>query len=179
MAANIRELGVVKVASPCQRDWDEMTGDARARFCKDCKLNVYNLSEMTTDEAHQLIREKEGKLCVRFFTREDGTVLTRDCPVGVQWKRAKLIAAGSTAIALSLSALALSVSEIFADAPSESCAAPAPIAPAPAAVKAPEPQPDDRWMEQRRNQLAPREGRAVMGKMHSIQVIRGAEDEKP
>jgi hypothetical protein len=31
-----------------------------------------------------LILEKEGKLCVRFFRRKDGTVLTDDCPVGLK-----------------------------------------------------------------------------------------------
>lgn len=176
MAANVRELGVVRVAAPCHRDWDEMTGDARVRLCADCKLNVYNLSELTTDEAHQLIREKEGKLCVRFFTRADGTVLTRDCPQGVRARRVKQVAAGATAIALSLSALALSLTEVFADAASESCAS-APPGPSPVeALTATEAKPaaaspDDEWIEQRRNQLAPRAGRAVMGKMHSIQVI--------
>ena len=107
MSANVRELGVVKVASPCKRDWEKMTGDARVRFCADCQSNVYNLSELTTDEAHQLIREKEGKLCVRFFTRDDGTVLTRDCPVGVRVKRKKLVAAGAAAVSMSLATLCL------------------------------------------------------------------------
>ena len=29
----------------------------------------------------------EGRLCVRFFRRKDGTILTQDCPVG--WKAVK------------------------------------------------------------------------------------------
>ena len=87
-----------------------MTGDARARFCADCKLNVYNLSELSTDEARELIREKEGQLCVRFFTRADGTVLTRDCPVGIS-RRRRLIAGGSALVASAagLAALVLGV----------------------------------------------------------------------
>lgn len=59
-----------------------MDGDQRVRFCQQCKLNVYNLSEMTKKDAEDLILEKEGKLCVRFYKRLDGTVLTRDCPLG-------------------------------------------------------------------------------------------------
>ena len=34
--------------------------------------------------------EKEGRLCVRFYTRADGTVLTQDCPVGLRAVRVKL-----------------------------------------------------------------------------------------
>jgi hypothetical protein len=35
-------------------------------------------------EAERLVVEKEGRLCVRFHRRADGTVLTRDCPVGLR-----------------------------------------------------------------------------------------------
>jgi len=54
----------------------------RVRHCGECKLNVYNLSEMTQTEAEGLIRKHEGRLCVRYYQRADGTVLTRNCPVG-------------------------------------------------------------------------------------------------
>lgn len=74
----------IKVASPCNADWNSMTGDERARFCQSCKLNVYNISEMTTKEAEKLIRENEEKrLCIRLYRRKDGTVITRDCPRGL------------------------------------------------------------------------------------------------
>lgn len=75
-------LNNLKVASPCQADWQEMYGDNRKRFCGDCKLNVYNLSGMTRDEAEALIMNAEGRLCVRFYQRSDGSVITQDCPVG-------------------------------------------------------------------------------------------------
>ena len=77
----------LKVASPCSQDWDEMIGTERKRYCGECKLNVYNLSGMTRAEAENLVMNAEGRLCVRFFKREDGTVLTQDCPVG--WKAIK------------------------------------------------------------------------------------------
>lgn len=80
-------LNNLKIASPCSADWDEMQGDARKRFCGECKLNVYNLSGMTRNEAEDLLQNSEGRLCVRFFQRPDGTVLTNDCPVG--WARIK------------------------------------------------------------------------------------------
>lgn len=76
-------LDSVRVATPCHADWDKMQGDDSARFCPSCAKNVYNLSAMTSAQAQQLLQEKEGHLCIRFFQREDGTMLTQDCPVGV------------------------------------------------------------------------------------------------
>lgn len=75
-------LETVEIASPCHADWDAMRGDDRSRFCPSCAKNVYNLSAMSRGEAELLLQEKEGRLCVRFFQREDGTMLTQDCPVG-------------------------------------------------------------------------------------------------
>ena len=68
-----------------------MRGDDRVRFCGQCKLHVYNLSEMPEAEAQQLVREREGRMCVRLFRRQDGTVLTRDCPVGIRALRQRLV----------------------------------------------------------------------------------------
>lgn len=97
-------LNNIKVASPCPADWDAMYGDERKRFCGDCKLNVYNLSGMTRDEAEQLVTNHEGRLCVRFYRRADGTVITQDCPVGwaklKQRTRAVATAAASLVMAL-------------------------------------------------------------------------------
>lgn len=77
-------LKAIKIASPCKADWSKMNGDERSRFCELCKLNVYNLSGMTKKEAHQLLEKKEGRLCIRLFRRSDGTVITKDCPVGLR-----------------------------------------------------------------------------------------------
>lgn len=77
-------LDHVRVAAPCPANWDEMYGTKRVRFCAECQLNVYNLSEMTRREAEELIASAEGRLCVRFYRRADGTILTRNCPVGLR-----------------------------------------------------------------------------------------------
>lgn len=87
MAKFTNPLSNVRVASPCPASWDEMVGDNQKRFCGQCKLNVYNLSGMTQNEAENLLMNAEGRLCVRFYRRADGTVLTQDCPVG--WKALK------------------------------------------------------------------------------------------
>jgi hypothetical protein len=80
-------LNNIQIASPCSADWNEMFGDDRKRHCGDCKLNVYNLSGMTKDEAESLVMNAEGRLCVRFYRRADGSVITQDCPVG--WAKVK------------------------------------------------------------------------------------------
>src|SRR5215213_10800265 len=91
-------LDNIRIASPCRSDWNEMYGDDRTRFCGECKLNVYNLSGMNRSEAEALLMNSEGRVCVRFFRRNDGTVLTKDCPVG--WRALKKrVSTTATAIA--------------------------------------------------------------------------------
>jgi hypothetical protein len=85
-------LGAIRIASPCNADWNSMIGDEQTRFCGSCAKNVYNLSAMTSQQAEALIREKEGNLCARYFQRADGTVMTADCPVGVRKKRVRAAA---------------------------------------------------------------------------------------
>jgi hypothetical protein len=83
-------LDSIRIASPCTADWDQMTGDDRVRFCKECNKNVFNLSEMTREEAQKLLTEHTGRLCLRLYRRPDGTVLTADCPVGLARVRQRL-----------------------------------------------------------------------------------------
>ena len=90
-------LDQVKVASPCPASWDAMTGDDRVRFCSQCSLHVYNLSALSREAAESLVTEKEGKMCVRFFQRADGTVITTDCPVG--WAAVKRRLAWTSTVA--------------------------------------------------------------------------------
>src|SRR5688572_18057112 len=91
MTKHLPLLDQISVASPCHVDWDQMSGDDRSRFCSHCKQSVYNLSDMSTGEAEAFVREREGRTCVRFFRRADGTMLTRDCPVGLRAMRQRFI----------------------------------------------------------------------------------------
>jgi hypothetical protein len=91
-------LDTISVASPCTASWDAMKGDDRTRFCGQCSQHVYNISELTKNEAEALIEEHEGKMCARYFKRFDGTIMTKDCPVG--WaaiKRRTLLIGGAAA----------------------------------------------------------------------------------
>src|SRR4029434_9842854 len=84
MARFKNPLDHVQVAAPCKADWNQMIGSERMRFCGACNLNVYNLSGMTRFEAESLIARNEGRLCVRFYRRRDGSIITKDCPVGLR-----------------------------------------------------------------------------------------------
>jgi hypothetical protein len=100
-------LQQMRIASPCPVGWEQMSGDERVRHCRLCDLHVYNISEMTRKEAQVLIEQSDGRICARLFRRADGTVITRDCPVGLRAVRrrvAKTATAVFTAV-LSLSAM--------------------------------------------------------------------------
>jgi hypothetical protein len=89
MKSEIPLLQYVRVAAPCPADWNEMKeveGD-RVKFCSGCQKRVYNLSALGQAEAEGLLRRHEGHLCVRYYRRRDGTILTTDCPVGLKAAR--------------------------------------------------------------------------------------------
>lgn len=97
--AKLPVLPNIRVAAPCTADWNAMSGDERMRACGQCNKNVYNLSNMTRDEAEALIIAKEGKLCVRYYQRTDGTIILKDCEVAISSRRKRrLIAAGAAAL---------------------------------------------------------------------------------
>jgi hypothetical protein len=98
----------IQIASPCTESWDNMTGDERVRRCASCKLNVYNLHELTMSEVETLMRKPNGRLCVRLYQRKDGTVITADCPVGLRKVRMRL-ASGMIATAAFVAAVFASV----------------------------------------------------------------------
>ncbi len=59
-----------------------MAGDEHVRLCHLCNLNVYNIAQLTRREAEGLIGRTEGRICAQLYRRPDGTIITKDCPVG-------------------------------------------------------------------------------------------------
>ena len=98
-------LANIRIAAPCNAEWKWMYGNDRVRFCGQCSQNVFNLSTMTTEEAEDLIRRTEGTLCVRFYRRRDGSILTRNCSVGIQAIKDKFTRTRTHIIAAMLSFL--------------------------------------------------------------------------
>jgi hypothetical protein len=108
------DLDNVRVAAPCNADWEQMIGNEHARFCGQCNLNVYNLSSMTRSEAESFIAKNEGRLCVRYYHRADGSVITENCPVGLRAIRRKMSYLARAMISAVLSFLAgLAVFEVL------------------------------------------------------------------
>jgi len=91
------QLANVRIASPCKERWADMTGDDRVRVCNGCDRPVFNLSEMTRDEAEAVLATRGITPCVRFYRRADGTVMAADCPTGARRsRRLAVVAAGTT-----------------------------------------------------------------------------------
>ena len=105
---NLPLLSSVRIASPCPARWEDMVGDARVRHCAQCDLDVHNFSEMTDEETEKVLAKLvEGRVCARFYRRRDGTILTRDCPIGIAAARKRLLLATSRlAAAVGLAVLA-------------------------------------------------------------------------
>lgn len=120
-------LDNLRVAAPCDEPWDSMIGDDRQRHCTRCKQSVYNLSEMTREEAEALLLDTHGELCVRYYQRADGTIVTTDCPVGVSRRSRRRILAVSAA---AMAAGSIAANSLLAPAsePSPSQASVAPTA---------------------------------------------------
>ena len=104
MTAPIPKLDRLYVATLCSADWDSMQGNDRVRFCQHCNLNVYNISMMTKAQAESLIASSEERLCTKFYRRIDGTILTKDCPVGLRalGRRVSRVASAAFGVVLSL-----------------------------------------------------------------------------
>lgn len=78
-------LAPFTIPTPCSMAWDRMSGDDRVRYCEACGKDVYNLTEMTSDEVSALLAsldEQGGELCGRAFQRPDGTLVTSECHPG-------------------------------------------------------------------------------------------------
>ena len=110
MSSSRFSLDQIQITAPCDVDWDSMSGDDRKRYCGLCKLNVYNLSEMSSAEAEALVSGSEGRLCARFARRPDGTVATQDCvPIRRRIaRRMRRLRAAAAAVLGFVSAFALS-----------------------------------------------------------------------
>lgn len=97
----------IRVASPCSERWESMQGDERRRFCAKCQLHVHNVRELSEAEVVKLLSEATGRVCGRVYQRPDGTVLTKDCPVGVAKVRRQVAMAFVTVAAMIVAVIGL------------------------------------------------------------------------
>lgn len=94
-------LDLIDVPNPCDKSWDEMTGDNQTRLCSHCDTNIHNLSEMSGNEVKKLLTQNKGRVCVRLTRDADGKVQTNDRKY-YQIKRNARIAASVLSITLAL-----------------------------------------------------------------------------
>lgn len=78
------DVNSLRIASPCTMRWEDLQGDDRCRYCSQCKLNVYNVAAMRRSEVAKLVERSPDRLCMLLLRRADGTVITKDCPVGAR-----------------------------------------------------------------------------------------------
>ena len=95
----------IRVAAPCDEGWALMKGNDRVRKCTSCEEKVFNLSEMSKGEAEQLLNEHGTSICVRFYRRRDGTVMTKECAPGIRMRRRHRVAASLVGVGVAAAIL--------------------------------------------------------------------------
>jgi hypothetical protein len=92
----------IAIAAPCSVSWETMIGDEKTRLCGGCSKNVYNLSAMSQSEAESFLQKTNELPCLKFYRRQDGTIIFENCPKGLRklrdaakfsWKIASLVLA--------------------------------------------------------------------------------------
>jgi hypothetical protein len=96
-------LDRVQIQTPCQTDWGSMQGDDRVRHCAHCDKHVYNLSQMTRQQAEALLAKTNGNLCARFEQRPDGSILTNDPSFGLPRFQTRFLRLASAMMSAALS----------------------------------------------------------------------------
>ncbi len=56
-------------------------------------------------EIERLVRNREGRLCARFYARPDGTLLTQNCPVGFRAKVRRISRAAGAVLSAATAAM--------------------------------------------------------------------------
>ena len=95
----------IRVTDPCTENWDEMSGNDRVRFCSHCSKNVNDISKLTRKQVIQLVRESEGRLCVRYIQHPKTHAPVFADRLYQISRRAPLMAAGVMTASLSLAAM--------------------------------------------------------------------------
>lgn len=104
MTARKTSLDRIEITSPCNADWDEMTGSEQIRYCTECNKYVYNLSAMTRRDAEELVATRRSQMCTRMTRDLNGGTITVDSlpPVRLLGRRPGPIASTVVSTILSI-----------------------------------------------------------------------------
>ncbi|HXQ70337.1 MAG TPA: ankyrin repeat domain-containing protein [Pyrinomonadaceae bacterium] len=91
----------IRIASPCDVEWDSMIGNDRVRFCEHCQLTVHNVDRASRKQIKRLVARSKGRLCVNY--RQP---VPQKLPTPILYKigrRTSVIAASAFSATLSIS----------------------------------------------------------------------------
>jgi hypothetical protein len=75
----MRPLTILRIDQPCHADWNQMRGAGPTRFCDHCNKHVHDISQLTRDQAHELLARTGDKLpCVLLKADASGQAITLD-----------------------------------------------------------------------------------------------------
>lgn len=89
--SNFERLRQIKIANPCNENWDAMQGDDKKRFCAGCRCFVHNIGALSPEEAEAALNQP-GRVCTRVVMDPERGVLTRSGWVS------RLLVAGAVAV---------------------------------------------------------------------------------
>lgn len=92
----------LRIASPCNQDWDSMIGNDRVRFCEHCQLSVHNLDLASRKQVRRLIARSGDRLCVSYSQPVPPRVPTAPILHKIG-KRTSALAAGAVTATLGIS----------------------------------------------------------------------------
>jgi hypothetical protein len=70
-------LDSLTIDSPCPKDWNEMSGDDKSRYCEVCNKHVFNIISMSLDQSCDLLANSDGSICLRVAVDREGHVVTK------------------------------------------------------------------------------------------------------
>ena len=68
----------LQIRKPCPKNWAELTGEGKQRFCSQCSLHVHDAAQLTRQEAQALVAQASARVCMRIEYDASGTPLYRD-----------------------------------------------------------------------------------------------------
>ncbi|MDQ3714118.1 MAG: ankyrin repeat domain-containing protein [Acidobacteriota bacterium] len=100
------DKNLFNITSPCSQDWNTMKGNSEVRFCEHCVLEVNNLSAMKSKDAMRLVRQSEGRICVRYVKNPSNNQPVFADKLYQIANRAPRLAVGAMTATLSFSSMA-------------------------------------------------------------------------
>ncbi|HEY3579042.1 MAG TPA: ankyrin repeat domain-containing protein [Pyrinomonadaceae bacterium] len=93
----------LRIASPCEVDWDSMIGNDRVRFCEHCRLSVHHVDSLNPKQLRRLIARSHGRLCVNYTQPNIQTGVNAFPILHKIGRRTSALAAGAFSATLSIS----------------------------------------------------------------------------